>query len=58
MLHFREPITLGDQATDSIVGRISMVKSKSRPRAYDVSLEYRVKNPSGEGPTRIALYAL
>jgi len=58
MLHFREPITLGDQATDSIVGRISMVKSKSRPRAYDVSLEYRVKNASGEGPTRIALYAL
>lgn len=54
MLHFHEPILLG---SDSIVGRISMVKSK-RPRAYDISLEYRVKAFDALGPQRVALYAL
>ena len=71
MLHFPEPIVLGDEITDSkarvgsianqgaeIVGRISMVKSK-RPRAYDISLEYRAKSSNGDvGPLRVALYAL
>ena len=54
MLHFHEPILLGDS---SIMGRISMVKSK-RPRAYDISLEYRVKAGDALGPQRVALYAL
>jgi hypothetical protein len=35
-----------------------MVKSK-RPRAYDISLEYRAVSANGEsGPLRVALYAL
>ena len=71
MLHFPDPIVLGDEITDlkarigssahqgaEIVGRISMVKSK-RPRAYDISLEYRAKSSNGDvGPLRVALYAL
>lgn len=71
MLHFHEPIVLGDSVEDAsarvgsaanqgskIVGRISMVKSK-RPRAYDISLEYRAVSANGEsGPLRVALYAL
>jgi len=72
MLHFPDPIILGDEISDcsaqvgskahqgaKITGRISMVKSK-RPRAYDISLEYRATSKDGElfGPLRIALYAL
>ena len=71
MLHFHEPIVLGDSIEDAsarvgsaanqglkIAGRISMVKSK-RPRAYDISLEYRAVSANGEsGPLRVALYAL
>ena len=71
MLHFHEPIVLGDSVEDAsarvgsaanqgskIVGRISMVKSK-RLRAYDISLEYRAVSANGEsGPLRVALYAL
>ena len=71
MLHFHEPIVLGDSVEDAsarvgsaanqgskIAGRISMVKSK-RLRAYDISLEYRAVSANGEsGPLRVALYAL
>lgn len=57
MLHFHEAVAL-DHGCE-ITGRISMVKSAKRPRAYDISLEYRVKSSDGVvGPQRVSLYAL